>query len=102
MPTERLGFRRRVTNWVMTGSAGLAAALVLAPLIAIFGYLVYKGIGAINWAFLTQLPKPVGEDGGGMGNGILGSAIILCIGSLMGVPLGEGAGIYLSEFGRNK
>ena len=102
MRTKRLGIRRRVTNWAMTGSAGLAAALVLAPLIAIFGYLVYKGIGAINWAFLTQLPKPVGEVGGGMGNGILGSAIILGIGSLMGVPLGVGAGIYLSEFGRNK
>jgi phosphate transport system permease protein len=86
----------------MTGSAGLAAALVLAPLIAIFSYLVYKGIGAINWAFLTQLPKPVGEIGGGMGNGIVGSAVILLIGSLMGVPLGVGSGIYLSEIGRNK
>lgn len=102
MRTKRLGIRRRVTNWVMTGSAGLAAALVLAPLIAIFGYLVFRGIGAINWTFLTQLPKPVGEVGGGMGNGILGSAIILGIGSLMGVPLGVGAGIYLSEFGRNR
>jgi phosphate transport system permease protein len=102
MRTRRFGIRRRVINWVMTGSAGLAAALVLAPLIAIFGYLVFKGVGAINWAFLTQLPKPVGEVGGGMGNGILGSAIILGIGSLMGVPLGVGAGIYLSEFGRNK
>jgi phosphate transport system permease protein len=102
MRTRQLGIRRRVTNWIMTGSAGLAALLVLAPLIAIFGYLVYKGIGAINWAFLTQLPKPVGEVGGGMGNGILGSAMILGIGSLMGVPLGVGAGIYLSEFGRNK
>jgi len=86
----------------MTGSAGLAAALVLAPLIAIFGYLIYKGIGAINWAFLTQLPKPVGEVGGGMGNGIVGSAMILGIGSLIGVPLGVGSGIYLSEFGRNR
>jgi phosphate transport system permease protein len=102
MRTRRFGIRRRVINWVMTGSAGLAAALVLAPLIAIFGYLVFKGVGAINWAFLTQLPKPVGEVGGGMGNGILGSAIILGTGSLMGVPLGVGAGIYLSEFGRNK
>jgi phosphate transport system permease protein len=94
--------RRRVTNLVMTGSAGLAAAMVLAPLIAIFGYLVYKGVGAINLDFLTQLPKPVGEVGGGMGNGIVGSAMILGIGSLIGVPLGVGSGIYLSEFGRNK
>jgi phosphate transport system permease protein len=76
--------------------------LVLTPLIAIFGYLVYRGVGAINWAFLTQLPKPVGEVGGGMGNGIVGSAMILGIGSLIGVPLGVGSGIYLSEFGRNK
>jgi len=102
MQTKHLSLRRRLTNYVMTGSAGLAAALVLAPLIAIFSYLVYKGIGAINWAFLTQLPKPVGEIGGGMGNGIVGSAVILFIGSLIGVPLGVGSGIYLSEIGRNK
>ena len=94
--------RRTLTNYLMTGSAALAAFLVLAPLIAIFGYLIYKGIGAINLDFLTQLPKPVGEVGGGMGNGILGSAMILGIGSLIGVPLGVGSGIYLSEFGRNK
>src|SRR5512140_746689 len=102
MRTRNLSLRRRITNYLMTGSAGVAAALVLAPLIAIFGYLVYKGIGAINWAFLTQLPKPVGEVGGGMGNGIMGSAMILGIGSLIGVPLGVGSGIYRSEFGRNK
>ncbi len=97
-----LSIRRRVTNWFFTGSAALASVLVLVPLIAIFGYLVYKGIGSINRDFLTQLPKPVGEAGGGMGNGILGSALILAIGSLFGVPLGIGAGVYLSEFGRSK
>jgi phosphate transport system permease protein len=102
MQIKGRSLRRRITNFVMTGSAALAAVLVLAPLIAIFGYLVYRGVGAINWAFLTQLPKPVGEIGGGMGNGIVGSAMILGIGSLIGVPLGVGSGIYLSEFGRNK
>jgi phosphate transport system permease protein len=102
MQIKGRSLRRRITNFVMTGSAALAAVLVLAPLIAIFGYLVYRGVGAINWAFLTQLPKPVGEVGGGMGNGIVGSAMILGIGSLIGVPLGIGSGIYLSEFGRNK
>jgi phosphate transport system permease protein len=102
MQIKGRGLRRRITNFVMTGSAALAAVLVLTPLIAIFGYLIYRGIGAINWAFLTQLPKPVGEVGGGMGNGIVGSAMILGIGSLIGVPLGVGSGIYLSEFGRNK
>ena len=86
----------------MTGVATLTVILVLAPLIAIFGYLVFRGIGSINWAFLTQTPKPVGEPGGGMANAIVGSAFILMIASLVGVPLGIGAGIYLAEFGRNR
>jgi phosphate transport system permease protein len=76
--------------------------MVLLPLVAVFGYLVYKGIGAINWAFLTQTPKPVGEAGGGMANAIAGSAWILLIASTMGVPIGIGAGIYLAEYGRNR
>jgi phosphate transport system permease protein len=97
-----ISLRRRVTDHVMTGIAVLTVILVLAPLIAIFGYLVYKGIGSINWAFLTQTPKPVGEAGGGMANGIVGSALILGIASIFGVPLGIGAGIYLAEFGRNR
>ncbi len=56
----------------MTGVAVLTVVLVLAPLVAIFGYLVYRGFGSINWAFLTQTPKPVGEPGGGMANAIVG------------------------------
>jgi phosphate transport system permease protein len=79
-----------------------AVFLVLLPLGAIFAYLVYKGIGSINWAFLTQTPKPVGEPGGGMANAIAGSALILAIASVMGVPLGIGAGIYLAEYGQNR
>ena len=99
---EPISLRRRVTNHVMTGVAVLTVVLVLAPLIAIFGYLVYKGVGSINWAFLTQTPKPVGEAGGGMANAIVGSVLILGIASVFGVPLGIGAGIYLAEFGRNR
>ena len=86
----------------MTGVATLTVILVLVPLIAIFGYLVYRGIGSINWAFLTQTPKPVGEPGGGMANAIIGSAFILMIASVVGVPVGVGAGIYLAEFGQNR
>jgi phosphate transport system permease protein len=86
----------------MTSIAALTVLLVLLPLGAIFAYLIYKGAGSINWAFLTQTPKPVGEPGGGMANAIVGSMVILAIASLMGVPLGIGAGIYLSEFGRNR
>lgn len=97
-----ISLRRRFTDHLMTGAAILTVVLVLAPLIAIFGYLVYRGIGSINWAFLTQLPKPVGEPGGGMANAIVGSIFILAIASIIGVPFGIGAGIYLAEFGRNR
>ena len=93
---------RRFVNHLMTGVAVLTVVIVLVPLVAIFGYLLYKGFGSINWAFLTQTPKPVGEAGGGMANAIVGSMFILAIGSLIGVPLGIGAGIYLSEYGRNR
>jgi len=96
-----LSWRRRVTDHVMTGVAVLTVLLVLLPLFAIFAYLIYKGIGSINLAFLTQTPKPVGEPGGGMANAIAGSIVILGIASLLGVPLGIGAGIFLSEYGRN-
>jgi phosphate transport system permease protein len=97
-----IALRRRITDHVMTGAAVLTVILVLVPLFAIFAYLVYRGIGSINWAFLTQTPKPVGEAGGGMANAIVGSAFILALASLLGVPIGVGAGIYLAEYGRNR
>lgn len=93
---------RRGVNSLVTVAAIGAVVLVLLPLIAVFGYLTYKGFGSINWAFLTQTPKPPGEVGGGMANAIAGSAMILFIGSLAGVPIGIGAGIYLAEYGRNR
>lgn len=93
---------RRGANSLVTGLAVAAVILVLLPLGAVFGYLVYKGIGSINWAFLTQTPKPVGEPGGGMANAIAGSALILLIASAIGVPIGIGAGIYLAEYGQNR
>src|SRR6202166_2618799 len=93
---------RRITDHVMTGLAVLTVVLVLAPLVGIFAYLVYRCVGAIKCAFLTQTPKPVGEAGGGMANAIVGSGFILALASILGVPLGVGAGIYLAEFGRNR
>jgi phosphate transport system permease protein len=93
---------RRGLNSFATFAAAGAVVLVLLPLVAVFGYLIYKGIGSINWAFLTQTPKPVGEAGGGMANAIAGSAFILMIASVFGVPIGIGAGIYLAEYGRNR
>jgi phosphate transport system permease protein len=99
---QPISWSRRIVEKLVTYAAVGACILVIVPLVAIFGYLLMKGIGSINWAFLTQIPKPVGEPGGGMGNAIAGSAIILLIASLFGIPLGIGAGIYLAEFGRNK
>jgi phosphate transport system permease protein len=93
---------RRGKNGLATAGAAGAVVLVLLPLVAIFSYLVYKGIGSLNWAFLTQIPKPVGEPGGGMANSIAGTCLILLIASSMGVPIGIGAGIYLAEYGRNR
>lgn len=93
---------RRIKDRLATSLCVLAAVLALAPLIAIFGYLLLRGIGSLNWAFLTHAPAPVGEPGGGMGNAIAGSGIILAIACLIGIPLGIGTGIYLAEFGGNR
>jgi len=95
-----ISLSRRLKDLLATTLAVVALIMVLAPLVAVFGYLVYKGIGSINLDFLTQTPKPVGEPGGGMANAIAGSCLILLIGSMFGVPLGVGAGIYLAEYGR--
>lgn len=80
----------------------MTAIVVILPLLAIFAYLVFKGIGAVNIAFLTQTPKPPGETGGGMANAIVGTGLILLVASAIGLPLGIGAGIYLAEYGRNR
>jgi phosphate transport system permease protein len=95
-------FLRVVVNHLATVAAVGSTILVMAPLIAIFAYLLYKGASSLNLAFFTQIPKPVGEVGGGMANSILGSGILLAIASLMGVPIGIAGGIYVAEFGRGK
>jgi phosphate transport system permease protein len=96
-----ISLRRRLTNGLALGLIGLAALLVTVPLFLILGTVVHKGTTELNWAFLTQLPKPVGEEGGGMANAIVGSLMLLGVASLIGVPLGIGTGVYLAEFGRN-
>src|SRR5580700_6328028 len=93
---------RVFANHLATVAAVGATIVVMAPLIAIFFYLIYKGASSLNFAFFTQIPKPVGEVGGGMANAIVGSGVLLAIASLMGVPIGIAGGIYIAEFGRNK
>jgi phosphate transport system permease protein len=100
--SKLLRLKRTVANQLATLAAASAAIIVIAPLIAIFAYLVCRGAGSINLAFLTQAPKPVGEVGGGMSNAIVGSGLILGIACAIGIPLGIGAGIYLAEYGRGR
>jgi phosphate transport system permease protein len=91
---------RAVTDNAVTGLAILATLVVIAPLVAIFVYLIYKGAASLNLDFFTKIPKPVGEEGGGMANAIVGSGVLLALASIIGVPIGIGGGIYLAEFGR--
>lgn len=90
--------RRRVTNVAMLGLCAIFTILSISVLFFVLGYLVIKGGTSINLAFLTQLPKPVGEPGGGMANALVGSAKLLGIAALTGLPVGFMAGLYLSEF----
>jgi phosphate transport system permease protein len=94
--------RRKLTSGLAVGLITLAALVVTVPLFLILGTVIMRGIGELNWAFLTHIPKPVGETGGGMANAIIGSMMLLGLASLIGVPLGVGAGVFLAEYGRNK
>ena len=97
-----LQWHRKFADHLATSLAVLCVLLVMLPLAAIFIYLVIRGIGSLDLAFFTQAPKPVGETGGGMANAIVGSGIVLGVGSVIGVPLGVGAGVYLSEYSRGQ
>lgn len=97
MKGGRLQWRKFVSNFMLT-MTGLCAFISVSALFFILGYLLFNGGTSINWAFFTQLPKPVGEAGGGMANAIVGSAKLLLAASLFGVPIGFLGGIYLAEF----
>jgi phosphate transport system permease protein len=94
--------RRTATNYFISGLSILATIIVIIPLIVILFYLIYKGASSLNLAFFTHIPAPVGQEGGGMANSIVGSGIVLLLASLMGIPVGIAAGVYLAEFGRGK
>jgi phosphate transport system permease protein len=100
--SQNISLYRRLTNGLAIGLISGAALIVTVPLFLILGTVIYRGLPELNWAFLTQIPKPVGEIGGGMANAIGGSIALLGVASLIGVPLGVGAGIFLAEYGRNK
>jgi phosphate transport system permease protein len=91
--------RRKAVNAVMLSLTGLCTLLAVSVLFFILGYLVIHGGTSLNWDFFTKLPTPVGESGGGMANAIVGSAKLLLLATLFGIPIGFCGGVYLSEFG---
>ena len=90
---------RKVKNLSMSVLSFGCAVVVIAPLALVLFYLIQAGASSIDWRFLTQLPKPVGEVGGGMANAIAGTLTLLGLASLIGVPVGVLGGVYLSEYG---
>jgi phosphate transport system permease protein len=90
--------RRRVLSATMTGLATASVLVALVPLALVLFFVLSQGIQAVNYEFFTELPKPVGEVGGGMGNAILGSVILCGLGAVLAIPIGVMSGIYIAEY----
>ena len=90
--------RRKVISRFAETLCAVAVLLALIPLALILFYVIKEGVGALNIAFFTQMPKPVGEAGGGMANAIVGTLILIGIASLFAVPIGCVCGVHLSEY----
>ena len=90
---------RKLKDISMQALTCACALLAVVPLALVFYHVLRSGIGALNWAFFTQLPKPVGEAGGGVANAIVGTFELLGLAALLGVPVGVCGGIFLSEYG---
>ena len=95
--TARTLTRRRVTSYVMIGLTCLAAVVATLPLLFILTHLAKQGAASVNLNFFTKMPAPAGEHGGGMANAIAGTGMLLVIASIIGLPVGMGAGLYLAE-----
>jgi phosphate transport system permease protein len=96
-PTSENITGRIIQDRVFMGLVIALSFIVLVPLLLILIYIISNGISVIDWGFLTHLPKPVGETGGGISNALVGTAIMIGLACLFSVPLGVGAGIFLSE-----
>jgi len=92
---------RKVKSGIATTLSLVCVLLAVAPLFMIFFYTLFQGAAAVNMEFFFQMPKPVGEPGGGMANALAGTGILIGLGALFGLPIGIMAGIYLAEYGNN-
>ena len=95
-------YRRKIVGNTMLALCYLSAVVAIVPLVLIFFYTLNRGASYLNLDFFIQMPKPVGETGGGMANAIVGTLVLVATGSAIGLPIGILTGIYLAEFGNNK
>jgi phosphate transport system permease protein len=94
--------QRRVKNAVMLGLLSAAAIVATLPLVLIIFHLVKSGLSSMQWSFFTNMPAPAGSTGGGMANAIVGTLVLIGLACLIGLPVGIGAGLYLSEYRGSK
>jgi len=94
--------RRKLADVVVRSACVIATLIALVPLISVLYYVTVRGIGGINVEFFTELPKPVGESGGGMGNALVGTLKLVFLACAFGIPPGVLAGVYLAEFGESR
>ena len=97
---KSVAYRRKATDRIMKALFLLSAFLVILPLFLIFSDLLWKGAKELKWSLLTDLPRPVGEPGGGIANGILGTLTVAGLAMAGGIPLAVLSGIYLAEYGK--
>jgi phosphate transport system permease protein len=102
VPVRTVSRRRKVTDRAFTVALYVCAVLALLPLAFIVGFIVVRGVKALNWDFFTQTPTVPGLPGGGISQAFVGTAIIISIAVLISVPLGILAAVYLAEYGRGK
>jgi phosphate transport system permease protein len=93
-----INLRRKAVSSIFVGFCAASVVLALVPLAFILFFLVSQGVQSLNVAFFTQMPKPVGEPGGGMGNAIVGTLMLSGLGALFAIPIGVMSGVYMSEY----
>jgi phosphate transport system permease protein len=101
-PSARQHAWRKLVSGAMAGLMFICAVVVMAPIFMVLYFLIREGASALDWNFLTQLPKPSGELGGGMANAIVGTFVLLAMAAAIGVPVGVMGGIYLAEYGSER
>jgi phosphate transport system permease protein len=90
--------RRKLRSALFVGFCALSVLLALVPLAFVLFYVISEGMQALNFDFFTKMPKPVGEAGGGMANAIVGTLMVIGLGSIFAIPIGILSGVYMSEY----